>query len=52
MHFYVFILGYYDHVIELAKTAIAICDENDQNRVSFIMGSFNNHVDKIRWVVS
>ena len=26
--------GYHDHVIELAKTAIAICDENDSNRVS------------------
>lgn len=25
--------GYHDHVIELAKTAIAICDENDANRV-------------------
>ena len=28
--------GYHDHVIELAQTAIAICDENDQNRVSAI----------------
>ena len=26
--------GYHDHVIELAQTAIAICDESDQNRVS------------------
>ena len=26
--------GYHDHVIELAKTAIAICDEDDSNRVS------------------
>ena len=29
--------GYHDHVIELAKTAIAICDENDQNRVSLLI---------------
>ena len=28
--------GYHDHVIELAQTAIAICDESDQNRVSHI----------------
>ena len=29
--------GYHDHVIELAQTAIAICDESDQNRVSHVL---------------
>ena len=32
--------GYHDHVIELAQTAIAICDESDQNRVSHIHITF------------
>ena len=28
--------GYYENVIDLANTALAVCDENDRNRVSIV----------------
>ncbi len=36
--------GYHDHVIELAKTAIAICDEGDSNRTTLCYTLFSHHL--------
>ena len=37
-------IGYYDHVIELTKTAIAICDENDQDKTTLCFTLFSYHL--------
>jgi nuclear pore complex protein Nup160 len=36
--------GYYDHVIELAKTAIAICDDDDADRTTLCYTLFSYHL--------
>ena len=36
--------GYYENVIELAKTAIAVCDKDDANRTTLCFTLFTHHL--------